>query len=47
MKAVLDANLFFSTWITNPLLTFAEEEFYEPVWSERIMAEVKEHLPQV
>lgn len=47
MKAVLDANLFFSAWITDPLLTFAEEGFYEPIWSERILAEVKEHLPQV
>ena len=47
MKAVLDANLFFSMWITDPLLSFAEADFYEPVWSRRIMAEVEEHLPKV
>lgn len=47
MKAVLDANLFFSMWITDPLLSFAEADFYDPVWSRRIMAEVEEHLPKV
>ncbi|PJM75483.1 PIN domain-containing protein [Bifidobacterium simiarum] len=47
MKAVLDANLFFSTWITDPLLSFAESGYYRPIWSERILGEVAEHLPDV
>lgn len=29
------------------VLLFAEADFYEPVWSRRIMAEVEEHLPKV
>lgn len=47
MRAVLDANVFYSTWVTDPLLSFADVELYEPVWSERIMEEVRRHLPSV
>ena len=47
MRAVLDANVFYSTWVTDPLLCLADAELYEPVWSERIMGEVREHLPSV
>lgn len=47
MKAVLDANVFYSTWVTDPLLCLADAELYVPVWSERIMSEVREHLPSV
>ena len=47
MRAVLDANVFYSTWVTDPLLCMADAELYEPVWSRRIMGEVREHLPSV
>lgn len=47
MCAVLDANVFYSTWVTDVLLSFADAELYEPVWSGRIMGEVRNHLPQV
>lgn len=47
MRAVLDANVFYSTWVTDPLLCMADAELYEPVWSGRIMDEVREHLPSV
>ena len=47
MKAVLDSNLFFSVWRIDPLLTFAENELYTPVWSDTIMCEVREHLAEV
>lgn len=47
MRALLDANIFFSTWVTDPLLSFADADFFEPLWSERIMDEVCEHLPEV
>lgn len=47
MRAVLDANVFYSTWVTDPLLSFADIELFEPVWSERIMEEVRRHLPEI
>lgn len=47
MRAVLDANVFYSTWVTDVLLSFADADLYEPVWSDRIMGEVRNHLPQV
>ena len=47
VKAVLDANLFFTMWIIDPLLSFAEDAFFQPVWSERIMSEVRTHLNHV
>ena len=47
MRAVLDANVFYSIWVTDPLLSFADVELYEPVWSERITVEVRRHLPSV
>ena len=47
MRAVLDANVFYSTWVTDPLLSFADAELYEPVWSGHIMEEVRRHLPSV
>lgn len=47
MRAVLDSNLFFSMWTLDPLLSFAEADFYQPVWSNVIMAEVTEHLSEV
>ena len=47
VKAVLDANLFFTMWIIDPLLTFAEDAFFQPVWSEQIMSEVRTHLNNV
>lgn len=47
IRAVLDANIFFSVWVTDPLLSFADADFFEPVWSTAIMAEVRRHLPHV
>lgn len=47
MRALLDANVFFSMWTIDPLLSFADSEMFEPLWSERIMAEAREHLPRV
>lgn len=47
MRAVLDANVFYSTWVTDVLLSFADADLYEPAWSDRIMGEVRNHLPHV
>jgi hypothetical protein len=47
MRAVLDANVFYSTWVTDVLLSFADADLYEPAWSDRIMGEVRSHLPHV
>lgn len=47
MRALLDANVFFSIWTLDPILSFADEEYFEPLWSERIMDEVRGHLPEV
>lgn len=47
MRALLDANVFFQTWTVDPLLSFADSEFFEPLWSDRILAEAREHLPEV
>lgn len=47
MRAVLDANVFYSMWVTDPLLSFADADLYEPVWSDRIMDEVRRHLPTI
>lgn len=47
MRALLDANVFFQTWTVDPLLSFADSEFFEPLWSDRILTEAREHLPEV
>lgn len=47
MRAVLDSNVFFSMWTLDPLLSFAEADFFDPLWSNLIMGEVSEHLPEV
>lgn len=47
MRALLDANVFFSIWTLDPILSFAEGEYFDPLWSDRIMDEVREHLPGV
>lgn len=47
MREVLDANVFYSTWVTDVLLSFADADLYEPAWSDRIMGEVRNHLPHV
>lgn len=45
--AIIDANVFLRTWMTDPLLTFADYGAFEPLWSTAIMDEVREHLPEV
>lgn len=45
--AVIDANVFLRTWMTDPLLTFADHGAFEPLWSEEIMGEVREHITEV
>lgn len=44
---MLDANVFFLTRMTDALLVFADSDLYDPIWSIRIMDEVREHLPQI
>lgn len=46
MRAVLDSNVFFSMWTLDPLLSFAEADFFDPLWFNLIMDEVSEHLPE-
>ena len=39
--AVLDANVFVTTWMLDVLLTLADAEVFEPVWSKRIIEEAR------
>lgn len=41
---VLDANVLVPAPLRDTLLRFAEAEFYEPMWSERILAELEKNL---
>lgn len=44
--ALLDAKVLVPTRIRDVLLTLAEADLYQPVWSERILDEVRRHLPE-
>ena len=46
-RTVLDANIFFSMWILDPILSIADTGLFEPVWSQQIINEVQQHLPDV
>ena len=46
MRALLDANVLLQTWTVDPLLSLADHAFFEPLWSDRILAEAREHLPE-
>lgn len=43
-RAVLDANVLFPASLRDLLLRCAEAEYYEPVWTERILAEVSDNI---
>lgn len=46
-SVIIDTNIFFNIWILDPILTLADEELFEPLWSDMIMAEAKRNLPKV
>ena len=45
--AVIDTNILFRMWILDPILTLADEGMFEPLWSDMIISEAKQHLPEV
>ncbi|WP_264298192.1 hypothetical protein [Bifidobacterium subtile] len=36
-RVVIDANIFVRTWLLDPMLCLADEAFFNPVWSSKIM----------
>lgn len=47
LKVFIDANIFVTTWTLDVLLTLADREFVEPVWSEKVLNEAGKAIKKV
>lgn len=47
VRAFIDANVFVATWTLDVLLTLADREAVEPIWSEAVLDEAREAVNRI